>query len=300
MGVDEGGLGVDYGELIKEIVEDRVSGASKLTIKAAYLILKVVEANPSVETLRRIVQVVSRARPSMPSIANMAALIASLAEAEYAGGVDLVKAVERAVRDAVNEYQEDVRTVIERGVATLSNYSSILTHSYSSSVAAILEKIGGMGVRVVVTESRPGLEGVRLAERLSNMGVDVYLVVDAAAAYVLEDVEAVAVGCDALLEDASFLNKVGTRMLALASRDAGKPFYVVSDLWKAAVYGVEVEEHDPREVYSGKSPVKALNPYFEVTPSNLVSGYITEKGLLREGELRKVLKEIWIKFSPGT
>ncbi len=287
---------VDYGELIREIVEDRVSGASKLTIKAAYLILKVVEANPSIETLRRIVQVISRARPSMPSIANISALIFSIAEAEYTEGADLVKAVERAVRDAVREYQEDVRTVIDRGVAILSRYSSILTHSYSSSVAAVLEKIGEAGARIIVTESRPGLEGVRLAERLANKGIEVYLVVDAAAAYVLEDVEAVAVGCDALLEDASFLNKIGTRMLALASRELNRPFYVVSDLWKAAVYGVEVEEHDPKEVYSGESNVNALNPYFEITPSNLATGYITEKGVLKPGELRKVLKEVWVRF----
>ena len=289
---------MSYEELIREIVEDKVSGASKLTIKAAYLILRVVEENPSIRTLRRITQILAKARPSMPSIANISALIALNAESQIAEGVDLLKAVERAVRDAVREYQENVRRVIEKGVATLSQYSSILTHSYSSTVSTVLEKIGETGVRIIVTESRPGLEGVKLAERLSNKGIEVYLVVDAAAAYVLEEVEAVAVGCDAILEDASFLNKVGTHMLALASSELGRPFYVVSDTWKAAVYGVEVEEHDPKEVYSGKSPVKALNPYFEITSPKLVSGYVTEHGLLRPSEMKKLLKEVWVRFGP--
>ena len=283
-------------DLLREVVEDRVSGASKLTIKAAGLFLKLVEEKPTLRAVKRFARLLSKARPSMPSIANVAAAVALEVEAEVAAGRELRDAVERAVRRVVKEYQASLRAVVSNGVSLLSAYESVLTHSYSSTVAAILEE--SEGLEVVVTESRPGLEGIKLAERLARKGLKVTLVVDAAAASMLGEVDAVLVGCDALLEDCSFLNKVGTKMIALAAADAQTPFYVATSLWKAAVHGVAVEEHPPNEVYGGEAPIRARNPYFERTPGDLVSGFVTEEGVTGLEGLRRRLAEVWERFSP--
>ena len=282
-------------ELLKEIAEDRVSGASQLTIKAATLFLKLTEGRVRLRAVKRLARLLTKVRPSMPSIANIAVAIALETEAEVSAGAEVKDALERVVRRVVKEYQESLRTVVSNGVSFLSNYGSILTHSYSSTVAAVLEE--SPDIEVTVTESRPGLEGVKLAERLASKGLRVTLIVDAAAAYVMRDVEAVVVGCDALLQDGSFLNKVGTKMIALAAAEAGTPLYVFTDLWKAAVHGFEVEEHPPNEVYSGEAPLRARNPYFEQTPGKLVSRYVTEAGVMRLRELRSRLREVWETFS---
>jgi len=285
-------------KLVEELIEDRQSGAARLTIKAASLFLKLLETRPKMSMVSKLAKLIAEARPSMPSVANMAYMILRLVEEETSAGVDLEKAIESAVRSAVKDYQRRLKEVIRNGARLLLGYRSVLTHSYSSTVAAILESCEGL--KVFVTESRPGLEGLRFAERLAASKVDVTLIVDSAASYVLEtgEVDLVLIGCDAILDDCSIVNKIGSKAIALAASETEIPFNVVTDLWKAAIHGFSYEEHPPEEVYDGEvEGIKVLNPYFERVPRDLISRFITEEGSLKPLELRDKLSDLWSYLS---
>ena len=285
--------------MVEEIAEDRESGASQLTIKAASLFLRLLEKKPSMGEISRFARLLADARPSMPSIANMAYMVLGDVERLTSAGMTLEEAVESAVRSAVKDYQRRLRDTIKEAVKLLSGYRCILTHSYSSTIAAAIELCEDL--KIIVTESRPRFEGVRLAERLASSGFDVTLIVDSAASYILErgEVDAVVVGCDAILDDCSIVNKIGTRMIALAAREVKTPFYVVADLWKAAVHGFSFEEHSSMEVY-GKDMegINVRNPYFERVPPRLISKFITEEGALTPWMLKEKLLELWGNLSP--
>ena len=285
--------------LVKEIIEDRESGASQLTIKAATLFLKLLERKPTMREVSRLARLLAEARPSMPSIANLAYVVLGNVERLTSAGMGLEEAVEAAVRSAVKDYQRRLKDTIREAAKLLSGYRCILTHSYSSTLATAIELCEDL--KVIATESRPGFEGVRLAERLASSGFDVTLIVDSAASYILErgEVDAVVVGCDAILDDCSIVNKIGTRMIALAARETGTPFHVVTDLWKAAVHGFSFEEHPPEEVYGRKvEEINVRNPYFERIPPKLVSKFITDEGVLTSRMLKEKLLELWGSLSP--
>lgn len=282
-------------ELVREIAEDRASGAAQLTLKAANAFLKLLdEEKPTMKSVKKLVKLLSEARPSMPSVANMAYRVSQIIDEQVSEGMDLREAIKSAVSSAIKEYQTRISSVIKNASQTLREYAAILTHSYSSTVAAALELCGR--VRVYVTESRPGLEGRKLAERLARLGLEVVLIVDSAASHVIDrgDVEAVVVGCDAILDDCSIVNKIGTKMIALAAAESETPFIVVTDLWKTALQGVSLEEHPPEEVYDEKIPnLSSLNPYFEIVPPRLITYFITDEGVFKPSRLIKRIAEMW-------
>ncbi|MCS7132672.1 MAG: hypothetical protein N3F65_03625 [Nitrososphaeria archaeon] len=281
--------------LVREIIDDESSGAAQLTVRTANLFLKLIEGGkPTMRSVRKLVKLLSEARPSMPSITNMAYRISQMIDEQVSKKVDLREAIKFAVSSAIKEYQSQISSVIGNASEKLREYAVILTHSYSSTVAAALEQCRGL--RVYVTESRPGMEGRRLAERLARMGLEVVLIVDSAASYVLDrgHVDAVVTGCDAILDDCSIVNKIGTKVIALAASEMGVPFIVVTDLWKAAVHGISLEERAPEEVYEGKLPnLSSLNPYFEIVPSKLITSFITDEGVLKPSRLVKKIEEMW-------
>jgi methylthioribose-1-phosphate isomerase len=149
------------------------------------------------------------------------------------------------------------------------------------------------GTRVLVTETRPLLQGARLTTwELERAGVPYAVVVDAAAPGLIArgDVDAVVTGCDRVARNGDVANKVGTYPLALAARAAGIPFVVAgptSSLDPALPTGADIviEERGPDEVRQAagallapaQTPVR--NPAFDVTPAELVTALVTERGV---------------------
>jgi len=138
--------------------------------------------------------------------------------------------------------------------------SVVLTHSASSTVERALHA-APRPFRIVVTESRPLGEGERLADRLSGEGLDVQLIPDASLCLWLPRVDLVLVGADAITPQ-GIVNKVGTRLLALAASDAGVPFHVVCTTDKI-VDTVSVGRED----------------LFDLTPLSLITSVVTEEGV---------------------
>lgn len=157
---------------------------------------------------------------------------------------------------------------------------TMITHSYSSCVLGTLERLRDQLERVIVTESRPLNEGHQVARRLTDHGIAVTLITDAQMGDAVATADAALVGADTLLADGSVVNKSGTQLLALAARACEVPFYVCCESFKQSdAVAVELESMPPDELGAPDLPhLTVQNRYFDVTPANLVSGWIDEIG----------------------
>lgn len=171
------------------------------------------------------------------------------------------------------------------GAKWLEDGDTLLTISCSSTFRAIVEGActAGKDIRVIVGESRPLYEGRSLAQQLGACNIPVTLATDAALLHELPNCTKVLVGAD-WIEPAFFINKAGTLALALGAKKAKKPFWIAAETSKIVVDSAMpfIENtHHPQEEVLATPPqgVHIVNPYFDKTPLDLVTGLITEKGL---------------------
>jgi methylthioribose-1-phosphate isomerase len=215
---------------------------------------------------------------------------------------DVVGAV---VEEARKMAEEDVQANLSIGrygadliadgdqVLTHCNTGTLATVSYGTALAPIRTAVRqGKKVRVVATETRPRLQGAKLTTyELQRDKIPVTLIVDGAAGYVMSKgmIQKIIVGADRITRR-FVANKVGTYLIALAAQANNVPFYVAApsstfDLQRDSS-DIEVEERDWKEVayVNGRriAPrhVPVYNPAFDLTPVDLVKGFITEKGVL--------------------
>ena len=215
---------------------------------------------------------------------------------------EIVLEAQKVAREDVESNQK----IGEYGSALIKDGDTILTHcnagtlatvSYGTALAPIRTAVKqGKRVSVIATETRPRLQGAKLTVyELLRDGIPVTLVVDGAVGYVMRRgmIQAAIVGADRITAD-SVANKIGTYQVALAAQANNVPFYVAAptstfDLKERII---KIEERDPKEVthIGGKRipprGVTVFNPAFDITPVKLVTGFITEKGVLRPEELR--------------
>jgi translation initiation factor eIF-2B subunit delta len=162
----------------------------------------------------------------------------------------------------------------------------VLTLSYSSTVLEVLRAAhaGGLPLTVFCTESRPGLEGRRLAQRLADAGIAVRFGVDAALSTFARQASLALVGADSITP-LGVVNKVGTTALAQAAGEARIPCFALCGRQKffpAAAPLPDVQPPRPPEEVWPDPPmgVHVWNAYFECTPFALFSGVIVETGVL--------------------
>ena len=191
------------------------------------------------------------------------------------------------------------------GAALIADGATVLTHCNTGSLATggIGSALGvikaahrqGKRVRVLVDETRPLLQGARLtAWELRQESIPFEIIVDGAAAGLIArgGVQAVVVGADRIAANGDTANKVGTYGLALAAHAHDVPFYVVApvstiDPHTATGAEIVIEDRGEDEVLtfagaqSAPDGATARNPAFDVTPAHLISGVVTERGVLR-------------------
>jgi translation initiation factor 2B subunit (eIF-2B alpha/beta/delta family)/8-oxo-dGTP pyrophosphatase MutT (NUDIX family) len=257
------------------IAADRHRGARQLAAAALAALAEAAASGPA--PLRAAACYLARARPGIPAIA----LALAHAYARAAASPDPTP----ALQEAAHRLEEGAREAAQRAAAHLPA-GTIVTYSRSSSVLMAL--LARRPARVLLSEGRPGREGLELARELAQAGIAVTLVADAQLPGLVAEAEAVAVGADALLADGSFLNKAGTLPLALAARGARVPFYVLAETWKALPPGLGPfpEEGDPAELAPPLPGLTVRNPCFETTPARLVTAYLTEEGPLPPAGVR--------------
>jgi methylthioribose-1-phosphate isomerase len=278
-----------------------VRGAPNIGIAAAYGLAMELARRPGLGTLERAADVLASARPTA---VNLAWAVDRVRAAALSASVATMAAAARAEAQRIHAEEDAASDAIaDHGARLLGDARTLLTHCNTGALAA-----GGRGsalaiclalaerhegVRVIACETRPLLQGARLtAWELGRLGIPHEVVVDGAAAGLLRrgEADAVVVGCDRVAANGDVANKVGTYAHALAARAAGVPFVVAGptssiDLLAADGDAIEVEERDAdevrrvrdAEVVPSGTPVR--NPAFDVTPAELVTALVTERGV---------------------
>jgi methylthioribose-1-phosphate isomerase len=188
--------------------------------------------------------------------------------------------------------------LIEEGMAVLThcNAGALATTGIGTATAPIYAAHrAGIAFKVFADETRPLLQGARLtAFELQQAGVDITLIMDGAAASIMSQglVDLVIVGTDRVAANGDFANKIGTLGVAIAARHYGIPFYVACpsstlDFSTATGAQIHIEERHESEVTHlagnriAPEDIKTRNPAFDVTPHALVTGFITERGIVQ-------------------
>ncbi|WP_181691229.1 initiation factor 2B [Natronomonas sp. LN261] len=222
------------------------------------------------------------ARPSMAALRTRIDRIAS-----RAAGDRTAATVASIATEEIDAALEADRRAAGAAGAILDG-TTVLTLSRSGTVLPVLKDAPE---RVIVAESRPDREGIGVAERLTEAGVDVSVCVDAAIAHVLatEPVDAVVLGADTVLGDGTLINKVGSRGAAITACEAGIPVYVVTARDKISPDRTPTLESGPAEaVYAGDRAIDVHAPTFDATPPAYVTGILTEDGRLEPAEVAEV------------
>lgn len=220
-------------------------------------------------------------------------------------GTRLARALRQAADSIFDEDRKACRLIGENGSHLIRQRPRVLTHCNAGSLAVselgtalapiYLAHQQGVPVHVYVDETRPLLQGSRLtAFELGRQGVDCTLISDNMAAHVMSlgQVDLVIVGADRVAANGDTANKIGTLNLAILCDHFNIPFYVACpcstiDLGTATGSQIEIEERAPEEVRqvlgrpSAPVDVAVFNPAFDVTPAALITGLITEKGIIK-------------------
>lgn len=210
------------------------------------------------------------------------------------------------VREVIKMADEDIevnRKIGKIGSSLFSDGETVMTHCNAGALATVgygtalgvirAVKESGRSISVVATETRPVLQGSRLtAFELKHDGIDVSLVPDTGVGVLMARgiIKRIIVGADRILRTGHLFNKVGTYQIATLAKAHKIPFYVAAPLstfdFKSRVEDVIIEERDSNEVtiIAGKRLVPrgihVFNPAFDLTPPDLITTIVTEKGLL--------------------
>lgn len=214
---------------------------------------------------------------------------------------------DRLLQEAHEVLAEDIRinrTMGSYGSALLKDGARILTHCNAGALATAgwgtalgvirSAKEQGKRVSVIADETRPFLQGARLtAWEMVQENIPVTLITDNMSGYLMSkgEIDAVIVGTDRVAANGDVANKIGTYMVAVLARRHGIPFYVACplstiDLSVASGAAIPIEERAAEEVLGFRDcqwaalGVSVRNPAFDITPADLVTGLITEKGVV--------------------
>jgi translation initiation factor 2B subunit (eIF-2B alpha/beta/delta family) len=166
---------------------------------------------------------------------------------------------------------------------------NIYTHTLSETVMRSLDRAieSGLSFQVLVSESQPNRDGVITAQRLASRGVRVTLGLDAAMGALVSQADLMLTGAEAITPHGSAICKVGTYLAALAASTHGVPYYVLADIYKfipTLVLSFFTEPGSFAQAGLFKKPgiegVQYCEDLFDTTPAGLISGIVTEKGVI--------------------
>lgn len=293
--------------LIDEIRKDRVHGASQLA-RQAVLVLKTTAEHSQAESAERFLveqrlvgNELMSARPAMAPVYN---IVSRLLRAVSAKSAEMEPAAIRQLTitkadEAFNDSIQAIARIAEHGSKLIADSDRIITHSYSSTVMEMLKAAYAKhkNIEVVTTRSGPGRTGERIARELGSQKITVTFIDDAAVGLYISTVNKAMVGADRICADGNLINGIGTYQLSLAAKRAGIPFYVLCETLKfdprLKSEEVDLEEKEASEVTEpGRLPtwVSVKNPYFDITPLELITGIVTENGVLKPDEVISYMK----------
>jgi len=307
--------------MVDAIYRLAVRGAPAIGVAAGFGVLLGIQelsdrsADEVLATTEETAETLAAARPTAVNLFWALDRMKARARAEHAAersGAEIVSALFDEADAIWREDKEICKKLGEVGAELLKDGDTVLTHCNAGALAtagigtalAPIYAAAGHGKKVAVfaDETRPLLQGARLtAWELDQAGVDVTVISDSMAGRVMfeERVDVVFVGADRIARNGDVCNKIGTYTVAVLAREHGIPFYCVAPLSTfdpSLEHGglIPIEERPSSEITDGfgrttaPSGVTVYNPAFDLTPARLVTGIVTEVGLIREPTTERV------------
>ena len=275
------------------------------------------ELSAFLDALRSAKQTLDAARPTAVNLQWATARMLHVAEAAPGQPSALAERLLREAHAIRDEDEAMCYAIGEHGARLLGQQTRVLTHcnagglataGYGTALAPIkTAHTQGKQIHVLVDETRPFLQGARLtAWELREAGIAQTLITDNMAGYFMQrgEVDCIIVGADRIVANGDVANKIGTYSLAVLAKAHTIPFYVAAptstiDLNLASGNDIPIEQRDGQEVVqlAGQSiapdGVLAAHPAFDMTPHDLITAIITERGVIEapyEQNLQRVVR----------
>ena len=299
----------NYNQVANAIRNLVVRGAPAIGVSGAFgLALAALQSDSTtkenlISDLQKAKKILFETRPTAVNLAWGLEKIMKIVES--GNSVDEIKSL--VIETSKKMADEDIeinRTMGKFGSELFENNDTIMTHCNAGALATVAygtalgviraTKESGKNVRVIATETRPVQQGSRLtAFELKHDGFDVSLIPDTAVGYTMTNglVDKVVVGADRIVRTGHVFNKIGTYQVATIAKQHGIPFYVAAPLstfdMNTDAKDVVIEMRSASEVTqigekkTAPDGINVINPAFDMTPPELISGIITEKGVVK-------------------
>ena len=311
----------DYKDVANAIKTLVVRGAPAIGVSGAFG-LALASLQSTAKTKKKLIEDLEKARKILfetrPTAVNLAWGLNKIMK--VANESDNISEIKKSIiQTAKKMAEEDIAINMKMGkygASLFSNNDTIMTHCNAGALATVgygtalgvirATRDGGKKIKVIATETRPVMQGSRLtAFELKYDGIDVSLIPDTAVGYAMSKglVNKVIVGADRILRTGHVYNKIGTYQVATMAKQHNIPFYVAAPLstfdLKSTPKDVIIEERKATEVTqigdrkTAPDDIGVINPAFDMTPPDLISGIITEVGVAKppfEKSIKKLFK----------
>ncbi|MEA2063521.1 MAG: hypothetical protein U9P14_07485 [Gemmatimonadota bacterium] len=305
--------------LITGIEDDCIHGAGYLASRCLDILVSGAKElaghgpakNPLEKYLKTLAGDLAEAQGAMCVIENLLAVTLerffSQAAPKPLASTENIRLLVKIIEEEKIRFEQELTVLAQNGASfLLKEYSPgmhIVTISYSRAVIEVLKELAAAGIvkklEVTAAESRPLGEGVQLAAELAGLGLSVRLVADCLLGMETKGADVVLIGADSITPGGDVVNKAGTRLLALAARADGLGVFCCAQTAKIMAANSEpgkpfpIQQQRPGTELVDLMPegVEVLNLYFDLTEKELISGYITEKGIVTRETLREISAE---------
>lgn len=303
----------DYNEVAQAIRTLVVRGAPAIGVSGAFglalasLQSKAADIKSFLADLETARKILFETRPTAINLKWGLDRIMNLANKKASENVTIEQLQTLIIDESKKIAEDDIttnRSMGNFGSELFSDKDTIMTHCNAGALATVAygtalgviraTKDKGKNIKVIATETRPVQQGSRLTVfELKHDGIDVSLIPDTAVGYTMANklVNKVVVGADRILRTGHVYNKIGTYQVATMAKQHGIPFYVAAPLstfdMQSNPEDVVIEMRKGTEVTgigdkkTAPDDVNVINPAFDMTPPELISGIITEKGVAK-------------------
>jgi methylthioribose-1-phosphate isomerase len=307
----------DIKDLAKAIKEMNIRGSGAIGICGAYgIYFAALISNGNKELIKEAGKLLKSTRPTAVNLMKTVDEMLSVIDGDE---VEVLVRIEQKAIEIIERQLQFEYELGKHGAALINDGDTIMTHCHSGALAGsgyggrALSVIRtafeqGKAIHVIVCETRPYLQGARItAYELKKFGIPYKLITDNMSGYCMNKglIQKVIVGSDRIARNGDLANKIGTYMHALVAKENNIPFYTATsshtiDFSIESGNEIEVELRNGEEITKlngqqiAPDGTKALYPSFDITPNHLISGIITEKGVIRapyEENLKKIIEE---------
>jgi len=290
--------------IIDALLEDESGIAKQSTSKEDFI-----------AEIRSVAKKLTLIKPSETMTQNILGFILfELQDPEVKDVKDCSKVVVNKARELKELIKKNEKLFVKNGLKIVKSFTkkyrplNVFTHCHSSGVRNILRSVSGdkdgMDLKVFNTETRPVFQGRMTAKKMVDDNIDVTMIMDSAAPFVISkksgselDIDLVLMGSDAITINGASINKTGSYGISVAAQYEKIPLYIVTSVLKIkkGFYDIidipmEVESYKKLWMESPKG-LNIINFAFDMVPAEFITGFITEFGILKPEEIKGVIKE---------